>query len=58
MNLEGGRFLDADLVVFATGYRGAPTVVREVLGDDIAEQVGEFAKVGPDREYGRLWRRT
>ena len=56
--LDGGRSLDADLVVFATGYQGAPSVVREVLGDDIADRVGEFAMVGPDREYGRLWRRT
>ncbi|MEV7607307.1 NAD(P)/FAD-dependent oxidoreductase [Paenarthrobacter sp. NPDC089322] len=56
--LDGDRTLDADLVVFATGYQGAPSVVRQVLGDDIADRVGEFAKVGADREYGRLWRRT
>lgn len=56
--LEGGKTLDADLVVFATGYRGAPTAVRDVLGNDIAERAGEFAKVSDDREYGRLWRRT
>jgi putative flavoprotein involved in K+ transport len=56
--LDGGRSVNADLVVFATGYQGAPSVVREVLGNDIADRVGEFAMVGPDREYGRLWRRT
>lgn len=56
--LDGDRSLAADLVVFATGYQGAPSVVRQVLGDDIADRVGEFAKVGADREYGRLWRRT
>jgi putative flavoprotein involved in K+ transport len=56
--LDGARSLDADLVVFATGYQGAPSVVREVLGEDIADRVGEFAMVGPDRKYGRLWRRT
>jgi putative flavoprotein involved in K+ transport len=56
--LESGKTIDADLVVFATGYRGAPTVVREVLGDDVARRVGEFAKVSDDREYGRLWRRS
>lgn len=58
VNLDGGRFLEADLVVFATGYLGAPAVVRAVLGDDIADRAGEFSRVGPDREYGRLWRRT
>ena len=56
--LDGARPLNADLVVFATGYQGAPSVVREVVGDDIADRVGEFAVVGSDREYGRLWRRT
>ncbi|MGW9415840.1 flavin-containing monooxygenase [Arthrobacter cupressi] len=56
--LDGGQSIEADLVVFATGYRGAPTVVREVLGDNIADRVGEFAMVGEDREYGRLWRRS
>lgn len=54
--LDSGEFLEADLVVFATGYLGAPTAVRKVLGDDIADRVGEFCKVGADREYGRLWR--
>ncbi|WP_347109610.1 FAD-dependent oxidoreductase [Paenarthrobacter sp. S56] len=56
--LDGGQSLDADIVVFATGYHGAPSVVRQILGHEIADRVGEFAKVGSDREYGRLWRRT
>ncbi|MCA1942687.1 MAG: NAD(P)/FAD-dependent oxidoreductase [Yonghaparkia sp.] len=58
VQLEDGRTLEADLVIFATGYRGATTAIRTALGDEIADQLGEFAHVGPDREYGRLWRHT
>ncbi|WP_086723266.1 flavin-containing monooxygenase [Streptomyces carpinensis] len=56
VQLADGRVLDGDLVIFATGYNGAPTIVRHVLGDDIADQLGAFADVGEDREYGLLWR--
>jgi putative flavoprotein involved in K+ transport len=55
---EDGGTLDADLVIFATGYRGPTTAIRDVLGDEIADRLGEFANVGDDREFGRLWRQT
>lgn len=58
VTLDDGTTVEADLVVFATGYRGATTAVREVLGDAIADDLGEFAHVGVDREYGRLWRHS
>ncbi len=56
VTLDDGSTLDADLVVFATGYEPPTTSVREILGDEVANVVGEFAQVGNDREYGRLWR--
>lgn len=56
--LADGSTIDADLVIFATGYRGPTTAIREVLGDEVADRLGEFAKVGEDREFGRLWRRS
>lgn len=56
--LSDGTTLDADLVVFATGYEPPTTAVRDVLGDAIADQLGEFASVGADGEYGSLWRRS
>jgi putative flavoprotein involved in K+ transport len=55
---EDGGTMDADLVIFATGYRGPTTAIRDVLGDEIADRLGEFANVGEDREFGRLWRQT
>ncbi|MGO1543327.1 MAG: flavin-containing monooxygenase [Gulosibacter sp.] len=56
--LEDGSTLEADLVVFATGYRGPEWVVEKVLGEEVAERLSNFAEVGPDREYGRLWRQS
>jgi putative flavoprotein involved in K+ transport len=56
--LDDGSEIDADLVIFATGYRGATTAIRDVLGDEIADNLGEFANVSGDREFGRLWRRS
>ncbi|MGO4584036.1 flavin-containing monooxygenase [Arthrobacter sp. 2RAF6] len=56
--LDDCSSVEADLVIFATGYRGPATAIRKVLGDAVADQVGNFADVGEDREYGRLWRQT
>jgi putative flavoprotein involved in K+ transport len=56
--LADGSTIAADLVIFATGYRGPTTAIRETLGDEAADRLGEFAKVGEDREFGRLWRRS
>ena len=56
--LADGRSIPADLVVFATGYRGATTAPAEVLGAEVAAELGQFARVGDDGEFGRLWRRT
>jgi putative flavoprotein involved in K+ transport len=58
IELGGGETVDAELVVFATGYKGPSSVVGELLGEDVAEELGEFYNVGADREYGRLWRRS
>ncbi|GHF17738.1 flavin-containing monooxygenase [Pseudolysinimonas yzui] len=56
--LDDGTTLDADLVIFATGYRSPTVAVERLLGEKIARQLQEFANVSSDREYGRLWRRS
>lgn len=56
--LADDRVLPADLVVFATGYRGANTAPAEVLGPQVADELGQVARVGEDGEFGVLWRRT
>lgn len=54
--LEGDNALEADVVIFATGYEPPTASARAILGDEIADKVGQFADVADDREYGSLWR--
>ena len=56
--LDNGDAIEADLVVFATGYRGVETAVRNVLGEELGRELAEVADIGDDGEFGRLWRRS
>lgn len=56
VTLDSGETIDADLVVFATGYQPPTDSARKVFGDEIADRLGQFADVADDGEYGRLWR--
>jgi len=58
ITLDNGSTIEADVVVFATGYEPPTAAARRILGDEVAEQLGEFAHVGDDQEYGRLWRHS
>jgi putative flavoprotein involved in K+ transport len=58
ITLDDRTTINADVVVFATGYRDARTAVRRLFGDVVADTLGEFAVVGKDGEFGRLWRHS
>ncbi|MTD16308.1 SidA/IucD/PvdA family monooxygenase [Nakamurella sp. YIM 132087] len=53
--LEDGTELEADLVVFATGFRSAKESSRPLLGD-LTDELPEICTVGEDREYTAVWR--
>ena len=60
---EGARLRDgttqqADLLVLATGYHTQQELVRRLLGDTIAERVGEIWGFGPEGEMANMWKRT
>ena len=55
--LADGTTIDADVVVFATGYRRAKESNRSVLGDFV-DGLPELNTVGPDREIVGLWRHS
>jgi hypothetical protein len=44
--------------VLATGYYTQQELVRRVLGEDIAEKVGEVWGIGDDGEMANMWKRT
>jgi cation diffusion facilitator CzcD-associated flavoprotein CzcO len=56
--LRDGSLVPADLIVLATGYYTQQELVRRVLGEDIAEKVGEVWGIGDDGEMANMWKRT
>lgn len=56
--MKDGRIERADLVVAATGYQSQQEVVREYLGDHIAEKVGPIWGISPDGELNNMYRPT
>jgi cation diffusion facilitator CzcD-associated flavoprotein CzcO len=56
--LKDGTLKAADLIVLATGFVPQQTVVRTLLGEDIANKVGPVWGIAPDGEMNNMWRRT
>ncbi|MGE4221658.1 MAG: flavin-containing monooxygenase, partial [Alphaproteobacteria bacterium] len=56
--MKDGRIEPADLIVTATGYQSQQEVVREFLGDDIAERVGPIWGLAADGEIANMFRAT
>lgn len=56
--LQDGTTVPADLLVLATGYYTQQELVRRLLGDTVAENVGEIWGIGEDGEMGNLYKRT
>ena len=56
--LKDGSIQKADLLVLATGYYTQWELVRRLLGDAIAERVGEIWGIGPNGEMANMWKRT
>lgn len=58
LQLADGTALDADAVVFATGYLGQQELVRRLFGDATAETVGPIWGYDDEGELRNMWRRT
>lgn len=56
--MKDGAVAPADLLILATGYRGLQDLVRELLGDRVAERTGPIWGFGPDGELRNMFRRT
>jgi putative flavoprotein involved in K+ transport len=53
-----GSSLPADMVVVATGYKNMKENVRNLLGDEVAERVGEAWGFDEQGELRNMWKRT
>jgi len=58
VRMKDGRIEQAALVVAATGYQSQQEVVRELLGDEIAERVGPIWGLAADGELNNMYRPT
>ncbi len=56
--LTDGTTVPADLLVLATGYFTQQELVRRLLGDAVADAVGEIWGIGEDGEMRNLYKRT
>lgn len=56
--LKDGRIEKADLIVTATGYQSQQEVVRELLGDEIADRIGPVWGLAEDGELANMYRPT
>lgn len=58
VRMKDGRIESADLLVAATGYQSQQEVVRELLGNEIAERVGPIWGLAEDGELNNMYRPT
>ncbi|KAL2757249.1 hypothetical protein ACRALDRAFT_1054600 [Sodiomyces alcalophilus JCM 7366] len=53
-----GTELEADEVVFATGYDNMRTQTRDIFGDEVADRVGDVWGVNGEGEMRGIWQRS
>jgi putative flavoprotein involved in K+ transport len=56
--LKDGGTVPADLIVLATGYYTQRELVRRLLGEGVADRVGDIWGIGADGEMANMWKRT
>lgn len=53
-----GSVLEADEIVFATGYQNMRTRAREILGNEVADRVGDVWGFDQEGEFRVMYRRS
>lgn len=56
--LEDGSVVEAELVVLATGFQNRKVEVAEQFGEDVAERVGDIARLDGEGEWANMWGQT
>jgi len=56
--LKDGSVRPAELLVLATGYHSQQELVRRLLGEAIADRVGQVWGIGEDGEMANMWKPT
>ncbi|MBT6306569.1 MAG: NAD(P)/FAD-dependent oxidoreductase [Rhodospirillaceae bacterium] len=58
MRLKNGEKKQYDAVILATGYYTQKELVKRLLGNQVAENIGEVWGVGEDGEMANMWKKT
>ncbi|KAJ9611204.1 hypothetical protein H2200_004387 [Cladophialophora chaetospira] len=56
--LGNGKKVDADIIVLATGYQRNVATVKELMGEEVAEKVGDLGYLDSEQERIGWWRPT
>jgi hypothetical protein len=58
LRFADGSELEADEIVFATGYQNMRTETRAIFGDKVADRVGDIWGLDKEGEMRTIWRRS
>lgn len=58
LQFADGSQLEADEIVFATGYQNMRSTTRIILGDEVADRVGDVWGFNQEGEVRTIWRRS
>jgi cation diffusion facilitator CzcD-associated flavoprotein CzcO len=56
--MKDGTTRSVDVLVTATGFKNQQDVVRDLIGDQIADRIGPVWGFGEERELRNMWRHT
>ena len=58
VKLDDGSIVEGDIVVLATGYQSRKTEVVDGFGQEVADRVGEIARLDDEGEWANMWGQT
>lgn len=58
IRLKDGATTEVDLIVLATGYQNRKVEVAEQFGDEMADRVGDIARLNDEGEWANMWCQT
>ena len=58
LEFADGAKLEADEIVFATGYKNMRTQAREIFGDGVADRVGDVWGLNEEGEFRTMWQKS
>lgn len=56
--LDDGTIVEADIVILATGYQSRRTEVVDFFGSEVADRVGDIARLDAEGEWANIWGQT